>query len=160
MDSTEKTPTQNCDRACAAIKASLSAYCANELDLATRNEIDEHLKKCSSCRSDFEEYKKVIDVLLANSSNDVDVPHAISPRKRKRMLWLMSHPFFAFCVTHHRMTALIVSLTTVALIIAALLTIKLVVEREKPVSTAVTIVVEDPAAELPELDPEPQIPME
>lgn len=160
MDSTEKIATQKCDSKCAAIKAYLSAYCADELDSATRKEVDEHLAACSSCRADFDEHKSVINVLLANSSKDMNVPRTISPRKRKRMLWLMGHPFFAFCVAHHRMTALIVSLTIVTLIIAALLTIKIIVEREKPVSAAVTIIVEDPAAELPELDPEQPIPME
>lgn len=160
MDSTKDIATKSSSSPCAAIKASLFAYCANELDAAARKEIEGHLKTCSNCRSDLEAYKRVIDVLLANAKKELSVPQTISPKKRKRMLWLMGHPFFAFCVAHHRMTALIVALTTVALIIAALLTIKIIVDRDKPVSAAVTIIVDDPAAEPPDLDPEPPIPME
>ncbi len=160
MDSTKDIATKGSSSQCAAIKSSLFAYCADELDAAARKEIEAHLKNCSNCRSDLEEYRRVIDVLLVNANKVISVPQTISPQKRKRTLWLMGHPFFAYCVAHHRMTALIVSLTTVALILAALLTIKIIVDREKPISPAVTIIVEDPATELPELDPEEPIPME
>lgn len=160
MDSTKDIATKSSSSRCAAIKASLFAYCADELDATARKEIEAHITECPGCREDFAEYRRVIDVLLTNSKKELSIPQTISPQKRKRMIWLMGHPFFAFCVAHHRMTAVIVSLTTITLIIAALLTIKIIVEREKPVSAAVTIIVEDPAAELPELDPEQPIPME
>lgn len=155
-----KSSAADCDSSkCAVIKGYLSAYCANELDPVTKKEVEEHIASCKSCRADFTEYKRVLEVLLSNATNEMTVPHTISPRKRKRMVWLMERPFFAFCVVHHRLTAIVVALTTIVLIMAALFTIK-VLQREKPVSAPVTIVVEDPAAELPELDPEQPIPME
>lgn len=159
MDSTKKIATQKRDSKCAAIKASLFAYCADELDSATRKEVESHLKTCTNCRLDLEEYKRVIDVLLANSKQEITVPRTISPRKRKRMLWLMGHPFFAFCVAHHRLTALIVSLTTIIIILVALFTIKIAL-REKPVGEPVQIIVDDTVEALPELDPEQPIPLE
>lgn len=160
MDSTNKKATLKCDSKCETIKAYLSAYCSEELDPATRKEVEEHLNLCESCRVDFEEYKRVIDVLSVNASKNVSAPRTISPRKRKRMLWLMTHPFFAFCISHHRMTALVVALTIITLIIATLLTIKVVVGKDKPIGKPVIISVEKPATELPELEPDQLIPIE
>lgn len=145
---------------CADIKANLSAYCSGELDPATKSKLDEHLAICENCRADLEEYKSVVNVLLANTDDAITAPKTISPKKRKRMLWLMEHRFFALCVTYHRITALVFSIVIVALILIALFAIKIIVPREKPVSAPVTIIMEDPSSELPELDPEQPIPMD
>lgn len=158
MDSTKNIEKKNDE--CVNIKSSISAYCAGEMSAEERISFEAHVSSCESCKSDLLEYKNVIEILLANTATALEAPQTISPKKRKRLLWLMQHPFFAFCLEHHRLTSFVISITTVILVLLALLTIKVIVDLSKPVSAPVTIILEDPGESLPELDEEEPIPLE
>lgn len=79
-------------------------------------------------------------------------PPGLSERRKRRLVWLMQRPFFAFLALHHRATAAAGAILAVAAVIAVLFAIK---AREQTVLPPVRVVFEDPSsAEAPDLEPD------
>lgn len=51
-------------------------------------------------------------------------PSRLGERRRRRLVWLMQHPFFALAARHHRATACFGAATALTIVIAILFAIK------------------------------------
>jgi anti-sigma factor RsiW len=56
---------------CKKVKKHLIEYYYDELDAGMREKIEEHLKSCTGCRSEFEATRQVLDKVLRSSERDL-----------------------------------------------------------------------------------------
>jgi len=54
----------------------------------------------------------------------VSAPSALTKKRRRRLLWLMQHPFVSRCLGHPRLTAFVVAVVVLTLVIVYLLTLR------------------------------------
>lgn len=69
---------------CGEIIELISLYIDNELDNESRNDIEEHIETCESCRSELESLREIVGVL--GSIEDVELPSGFKENLHERLM--------------------------------------------------------------------------
>ena len=98
---------------CATIRGELFAYLSHELGDGQSTLVREHLRRCPACSEEAVRIQKVVAALRLHDPGEAAAP-AFEGRRRRRLLWLMAHPFIAACVRHHVATSIVVAVVLLA----------------------------------------------
>ncbi len=101
----------------------LFEYMSHELGDPQSLLIREHLRHCEGCSEAAMKLQKTIDWMKRNDPAE-SMPTEISPKRRRRLIWLMEHPFVARCLKHYKRTSLVVAVIVMILVFLYLLTIQ------------------------------------
>lgn len=152
--------------ACEKIREMLFDYQSRELGDSQSLLVREHLRHCEACSNAAAKLQQTID-LMKRHDPAASVPTEISPKRRRRLIWLMEHPLVATCLKHYKRTSLVVALIVLILVFLYLLTIQYpdFMQRELP-RFPVRLKLVDPSPEppvlqqlapLPDEDPPPPV---
>ena len=98
---------------CEKIREHLFDYLSHELGGGPSSLLREHLRRCPACAAEAHRIQQALDTLRSHDPGESAAP-GLDPRRRRRMLWLMGHPFIALCVRHHTATAIVVAAIVLA----------------------------------------------
>lgn len=98
---------------CEKIRGQLFDYLSHELGGGPSTLVREHLRRCPACSEEAARIQKVVEALRSHDPGEAAAP-AIEGRRRRRLLWLMAHPFIAACVRHHVVTSIVVAVVLLA----------------------------------------------
>ncbi len=139
---------------CEKSKKLLPGYVLGDLSQNDRLLVERHVAECSSCREDLARISNAMR-FLKNHDPAGDAASGLSEKRRKRVIWIMGHPFLAFCAVHHKLVSFVVSIILTALIVTALFFMKYYV---RPDSALAPVEISVPDAEEgnpPELENSP-----
>lgn len=108
---------------CSRIQPMLFDYLAHELGERQSLLVREHLRHCGDCTEEAAALQQTL-VLMQRHDPGVSAPSALTSKRRRRLLWLMQHPFVARCLGHPRLTAFVVSVVVLTAIFVYLLTVR------------------------------------
>lgn len=108
---------------CGKICELLFEYMSHELGDSQSLLVREHLRHCETCSSTALKFQKTIDLMKRHDPAG-SVPTAISPKRRRHLIWLMEHPFVAKCLKHYKMTSLVVAVIVLIVAFLYLLTVR------------------------------------
>lgn len=108
---------------CSRIQPMLFDYLSHELGERKSMLVREHLRHCTDCSQEAVELQQTV-LLMKNNDPGVSAPLALTRKRRRRLLWLMQHPFVARCLGHPRLTAFVLAIIVLTLVFAYLLTIR------------------------------------
>lgn len=106
---------------CERIEEVLFDYMARELGPEQSLLVREHLRRCAKCRAKAAEISRTLEILEARDPG-AGAPEALSPRRRRRVLWTKAHPVLDFIFVHHSMASLALTIIAVSLILWLLIT--------------------------------------
>lgn len=149
---------------CSRIQPMLFDYVSRELGDRKSMLVREHLRHCADCRKEAVDLQQTLVLMKHNDPGD-SAPSALTGKRRKRLLWLMQHPFISRCLGHPRLTAFFVTVIVLTIIFIYLLTVRYPdfirsdlprypVQLERAVSP-VDAIVEDVDLPPPTIDPTP-----
>lgn len=108
---------------CGKIRDMLFEYMSHELGDPQSLLVREHLRHCEACSDTAQKFQKTIEFMRRHDPAE-SVAAAISPKRRRRLIWLMEHPFVAKCLKHYKMTSLVVAVLVLIVTFLYLLTIR------------------------------------
>lgn len=108
---------------CGKIHEMLFEYMAHELGDPQSLLVREHLRHCEACSETAMKFKETIALMRRHDPAE-SVAAAISPKRRRRLIWLMEHPFVAKCLHHYKITSLVVALLVLILAFLYLLSVR------------------------------------
>jgi hypothetical protein len=135
---------------CGKIHELLFAYMSHELGEGQAVLVHEHLRHCKTCSEEALKIQRTLDLLKSHDPAE-SVAAEFSPKRRRRLIWMMAHPLIAKCIKHHIVTSLVIAVVFVA----ALLTVLLLVWRRDEQPRALPPVIM--GAEKPDASPPPQL---
>ena len=144
---------------CAVIRELLFSYMAHELGDGQTVLVREHLRHCESCAEEALRIQKTIELVRGNDPADF-VSDGFSAKRRRRLLWLMEHPFVAKCLKHYRVTSLILMGIALVFIFFMMMLVKIQENKIEALPSVRLITVEPGHSELPPIglpDPTPPI---
>ena len=103
--------TKNCQQ----VRDALFDYLSGDLGLPAVRMIEEHLSRCEACRAELDATREALRVLRENDPG-ARAPRELSERRRKRLLWLWTHPMMAWCVRYHHWVSLAVAILVLLLV--------------------------------------------
>ncbi|MGI5868083.1 MAG: anti-sigma factor family protein [Kiritimatiellia bacterium] len=106
---------------CETIRRQLFDYLSHELASAPSTLVREHLRRCPACSEEAARIQKAVDALRSHDPGE-DAASAFEGRRRRRLLWLMAHPFIAACLRHHVAVSIIVAI--VVLLVGTLVVVR------------------------------------
>ena len=109
---------------CGQIRELLFAYLTHELGDAQSLLVREHLRHCPDCATEAREMQETVDLIKQNDPA-ASVATSFAPKRRKRLIWLMEHPFIAKCIKHNRITSLVVMIVVLAILFAILWSLRI-----------------------------------
>ena len=109
---------------CGQIRELLFAYLTHELGDAQSLLVREHLRHCPDCATEAREMQETVDLIKQNDPA-ASVATRFAPKRRKRLIWLMEHPFIAKCIKHNRITSLVVMIVVLAILFAILWSLRI-----------------------------------
>ncbi len=118
---------------CGKIREILFEYMSHELGDPQSLLVREHLRHCEACSDTAQKFQKTITLMRRHDPAE-SVVSAISPKRRRRLIWLMEHPFVAKCLKHYKVTSLVVALIVLVVVFLYLLSIRYpdFIQRELP----------------------------
>ena len=108
---------------CEKIRGQLFDYLSHELGGGPSTLVREHLRRCPACSEEAARIQKVVEALRSHDPGAAAAP-AFEGRRRRRLLWLMEHPFIGACVRHHVATSIVVAVVLLA--VATLIVMRVV----------------------------------
>lgn len=100
---------------CERIREQLFDYLTHELGGGSATLVREHLRRCPACSEEAARIQKVVQALRLHDPGAVVAP-AIEGRRRRRLLWLMEHPFIGACIRHHVATSIVLAVALLAVV--------------------------------------------
>lgn len=143
---------------CGKIREMLFEYMSHELGNPQSLLVREHLRHCEACSGAAQKIQRTIDLMRRHDPGE-SVPSVISPKRRRRLIWMMEHPLVANCLKHYKVTSLVVAVIVLIVTFLYLLTVRYpdFMQRELP-RFPVRLKIVDPQSTLPPLqqpDPPP-----
>lgn len=108
---------------CLRIQPLLFDYLSHELGERESLCVREHLRHCVVCTAEAAELQQTF-VMIKRNDPGILAPSALTGKRRRRLLWLMHHPFVSRCLGHPRLTAFVVAVVVLAVVFAYLLTVR------------------------------------
>ena len=140
---------------CAVIRELLFSYMAHELGDGQTVLVREHLRHCESCAEEALKIQQTIELVRGNDPA-ASVSDGFSAKRRRRLLWLMEHPFVAKCLRHYRVTSLVLTVLALVVIFFMMMLVKIHENKIKALPSVRLITVEPGRTELPPIGlPEP-----
>jgi len=140
---------------CAVIRELLFSYMADELGDGQTVLVREHLRHCESCAEEALKIQQTIELVRGNDPA-ASVSDGFSAKRRRRLLWLMEHPFVAKCLRHYRVTSLVLTVLALVVIFFMMMLVKIHENKIRALPSVRLITVEPGRTELPPIGlPEP-----
>jgi len=112
---------------CDDVQDLLFDFLSKELGPSRSEFVREHLRHCLKCQKAATEIQETIDLLQKARNDRTGIPGHLSPDRRARIWWALTHPVMRWMERHHRLAsalAVIIALVLVAFLLSKVRVVK------------------------------------
>lgn len=106
---------------CSDVQDLLFDFLSKELGPSRSEYVREHLRHCLECQKAATEIQETIDLLQNAKDDEAGIPEKLSPERRARIWWALTHPFMRWVEKHH-VIASAIAVVVVLIVVSILLT--------------------------------------